>query len=167
MTTQITSASDNPVELQVTVNGIKGESGTNGTDGTNGAGFSEVRGSVLDNSFTQILKRSEPVSLLYGPITYTRDGAATYKNIYGDIVTATNDVLRVEIDGYRLDGQSTNLFLNSDAPATQDITLASDDYVLSMSGSGSVDTVFGNATEGNPVFFNTDGLVSFLHKPRR
>lgn len=158
MATVISSASDNPIELEVSQVGAQGEPGANGTDG---AGFSQVRGNLLYNPLTRILKRNEPVSVIEGSLDYTRNSAASYTDIYGDFTNVTNDLLRRNIFGYRFDGYSENLFINSESPATQDINLASDDYVLSIEGAGSVNTVFGNASEGSPVLFNTSGLTTF------
>ena len=158
MTTVISSASDNPIELEISQVGAQGAPGTDGTDG---AGFSQVRGNLLYNPLTRILKRNEPVSVLEGFVKYTRDSAASYTNIYDQFINATNDILRKTLFGYRFDGTSENLFLNSETPATQDITLTAGDYTLSMEGSGSVNTIFGNATEGNPITFNTSGLTTF------
>jgi hypothetical protein len=66
---------------------------------------------------------------------------------------------------------ATNVFLNSDAPATQDITLAVGDWTLSVHGSGTVTssagtatgTGYGAATEGsdNTINITVEGTVTF------
>ena len=156
--TTITSASDNPITLNISTTGSPGSAGQNGADGQ---GFAQVRYSVLNNPLCRILKRREPVSVLESNISFTRNTQASYIDLYGDLFFADNDDLRENNFGYRFDGQSENLFLNSLSPVNQDVTLASNDYTLTVLGAGTVSTTSGNATEGIPLTFNDSGLVTF------
>ena len=60
-------------------------------------------------------------------------------------------------DGLLHEGQSTNLLLNSDSPATQPVTITAGNHTLWVEGSGSADTIYGSATEGFPVSFVSAG----------
>tara|TARA_R100000951_G_scaffold42268_1_gene35568 strand:+ start:2097 stop:3059 length:963 start_codon:yes stop_codon:yes gene_type:complete len=152
------SATDTPTKVLVTEDGAIGENGANGANGT---GFSLVRAFLLSNPVLRILKRNEVARVLTGNIDYSRNSTATYFDIYGDFQSVSNDILRQSANGYRFDGESTNLLLNSESPVTQVVNLAADDYVLSMTGTGSVDTVDGSATEGSPLLFNNSGNINF------
>ncbi|WP_020675572.1 hypothetical protein [Geopsychrobacter electrodiphilus] len=65
------------------------------------------------------------------------------------------------------EGAATNLFLNSDAPVTQNITTTAQAYVLSMTGTGSITasgTGSGVATEGSPLTFTATAGTLTLTK---
>jgi hypothetical protein len=73
---------------------------------------------------------------------FTRSGTATYLDANGMLQTAAPDAPRFDFtNGIRqllLEGAATNLFLNSNAGVTQDITVTAQSYTLSMRGTGSI-----------------------------
>jgi hypothetical protein len=49
------------------------------------------------------------------------------------------------------------LFLFSESPATQDVTISSGFHTLSVTGTGTASTSYGSAVEGAPLTFNSPG----------
>lgn len=99
---------------------------------------------------------------MIGPAaTCVRAGAgATYRNAAGVRVVAAANEARFDHDssgnslGLLHEKASENLFLNSDAPVTQNITTSAQDYTVSVEGSGTVTlsgTATGVASEGSPL----------------
>jgi len=91
----------------------------------------------------------------------TRAGlGATYRNASGVRVAAAANEARFDHDssgnslGVLSELARTNLFLNSDAPATQNITTTAQQYTVTVEGSGTVTlsgTATGVASEGSPL----------------
>ena len=76
----------------------------------------------------------------------------TFENIYDE--TSRGIITDPAYKGYLGEGARTNLFLNSTAPVTQDITTTAQSYTISVLGTGDVTvsgTAAGTATEGNPL----------------
>lgn len=72
------------------------------------------------------------------------------------VVTEGPVVAIAGLEGVLLEGSRTNILLNSDAPATQSVTVAAAPYTLTMTGAGSVDisgVSTGTATEAVPLTF--------------
>ena len=76
---------------------------------------------------------------------YTRAGAATYFDNAGVMQVASANVPRWDYDpitlerkGLLIETQSANLFINSDTPVTQSLTVAATEYTLSFFGAGSI-----------------------------
>jgi len=97
-----------------------------------------------------------------GPtLTCTRSGlGATYRNSAGVRIAAAANEPRFDHNasgeslGLLVEDARTNLFLNSDAPVTQNITTTAQDYTVSVEGSGTVTlsgTATGVASEGSPL----------------
>ena len=105
------SASSNKVEVIVSEDGQQGLPGVNGT---NGAGFNSVRKSKIDNPLLHILKKNKLEDAISGSITWTRSTAATYVDIYGIVRVAAIDTPREEMEGWLIEGVSTNLWLRSE-----------------------------------------------------
>lgn len=106
-----------------------------------------IRYSKLDNPLTHVLKRNKLVETLSGALTWARATNATYIDRYGVLQTAAIDEPREEVDGWLIEGPSTNLFLNSAVGVTQAITISNgQDYTVSMrEGAGSI-TLSGGGT---------------------
>tara|TARA_R100000656_G_scaffold15133_4_gene14844 strand:- start:351 stop:1262 length:912 start_codon:yes stop_codon:yes gene_type:complete len=72
-----------------------------------------------------------------------------------------HDPVTGESLGQRLEGEATNLLLNSFAPATQTVSVSdATTYTLSVYGSGSAEVTAGGsgtATDGSPLTFTTTG----------
>lgn len=77
-----------------------------------------------------------------GDLNVTRGTTATYTDRFGVIQVAPINMPRIDWQdgraGLYIEPQSTNLFLNSDAPVTQNITTTAQSYTLSFYGSGSI-----------------------------
>lgn len=97
-----------------------------------------------------------------GPtLTCVRSGAtATYRDANGARQTAAANEARFDHDeagnslGLLVEQTRTNLFLNSDAPVTQNITTTAQQYTVTVEGAGTVTlsgTATGVATEGSPL----------------
>ena len=85
-------------------------------------------------------------------ITFSRASSGTFVGSNGSIQTAGVDVPRFDHDpvtgeslGLLIEGERTNLFLNSGTLSTQAVTSTAVDYALSFYGTGTV-TLSGNAT---------------------
>lgn len=85
-------------------------------------------------------------------LTFTRASTATSFDISGVRQTTSAGQVRFEYDrnthaprGLLIEGQRTNSFLNSAAPATQTITVAVGSYSLWIEGTGSITAAFGTA----------------------
>ncbi len=122
------------------------------------------RANVFDESANTFGTVDEPAS-------FTRSTVAQYRGPNGTWKTAAINEIRPEFTaagaflGYCFEPGSTNKFLNSDAPATQDISLSTGLHTLSVHGTGSVTssngtgtaTGHGAATDGAPVTINVTG----------
>jgi hypothetical protein len=78
-------------------------------------------------------------------LTFTRASSAWYFNSSGELTQASANVPRFDyipatlaLNGLLIEQQSTNLFLNSQAPATQGITVTATPYTVSFYGTGSI-----------------------------
>lgn len=102
-----------------------------------------------------------------GDFTFTRSTTATRINADGDVESVATNMPRLdyaddaECPVLKLEPERTNLFLNSDAPATQSITVVdATEYTVSVTGSGTV-TLSGAATgvasEGTDLTVTTSG----------
>lgn len=110
------------------------------------------------------------------PTMFTRASVGMYRNAEGVWTQAANNVIRPHYTaagtfcGYLFEPASTNVFLNSDAPATQSIALTTQDYTVSVFGTGSVTssngtgtaTGHGAATEGSPVTITVTGAGTIV-----
>lgn len=112
---------------------------------------------------------ADPLKLNRGvsAMTFVRATTATYfPPGSGTRSIASAGELRIEANGALIEGQRTNHFLQSDAPATQTSgSLGTGTYTLWMEGTGSIAvsansatiTGAGTATDGNPVTFVVTG----------
>ncbi len=105
------------------------------------------------------------------PASFTRASNGLYRNAAGAWAIAADDEIRAEHDpnglflGYLFEPESTNDFLNSAAPVTQDIALGTGTFTLSVHGTGSVTSSDGTgtasghgaATDGSPVTIVVSG----------
>ena len=76
----------------------------------------------------------------------TVDGNGVVTEAQGDPITG--------MTGIQLEGERVNLFLNSGAAVTQNITTTAQDYTVTVTGTGSITlsgTATGVATEGSPL----------------
>lgn len=120
----------------------------------------------------QIEQGGFATSLIASTDTFTsRSTTATFYDSDGVLQTAAIDVARDDAYGYLdgvlyqigllLEGAATNLLLNSDAPATQSVTVTdATEYTLSVYGTGSAEITAGGsgtATFGNDLTFTTTG----------
>jgi hypothetical protein len=94
------------------------------------------------------------------PLGISRASNATYIDANGNRAIAASNVPRFthslvgELLGLLVETPRTNLFLNSDAPVTQNVTTEAATYSIWMEGSGSVTlsgTASGVAKDGSPV----------------
>lgn len=83
-----------------------------------------------------------------GSLSNTRATTATYVSpVTGLITQAAVNQLRIEENGALIEGQRTNHFLQSDAPATQTTpSLGVGTYTLKITGTGSIAVTAGSAT---------------------
>lgn len=107
--------------------------------------------------------------------TKTRASSATYRDIAGVIQTAATDVMR---DGHYaldpvstlykrtllLEGQRTNLLLNSETLSTQNVTVAAVAHTLSFYGTGTI-TLSGVSTAGPLVGTGAANRVTLTFTP--
>jgi len=73
-----------------------------------------------------------------GDFTVDRDSEATYTGQDGTRETALANVPRIEDGAILIEPQSTNLYLNSDVLATQNITTTASSYTVSFYGTGTI-----------------------------
>ena len=135
MCTIIASASDDKITVVTSDKGVKGDTGTDGIDGL---GFNNVRFTLLDNPLMHIMKSSNVAVAGIGGVNWDRSTVATGFNKYSEFATAGVDIPREETNGWRIEGASENLFLESATAATQDITVTSNTYTLSFFNTGTV-----------------------------
>lgn len=109
------------------------------------------------------------------PATFARASDGLYRNGAGAWTIASAGAIRAEHSaagaflGYLFEPASTNEFLNSAAPITQNIALGTGTFTLSVHGSGSVTSANGTgtasghgaATEGTHVTFIVSGAGTF------
>lgn len=109
------------------------------------------------------------------PATFTRASDGLYRNSAGAWTVAAANGIRPDHSasgaflGYLFESASTNEFLNSAAPVTQNIALGTGTFTLSVHGSGSVTSANGTgtasghgaATEGSHVTFVVSGAGTF------
>ncbi|NTU49471.1 MAG: hypothetical protein HGA87_01000 [Desulfobulbaceae bacterium] len=113
-----------------------------------------------------------PLTSSVGTGTFTR--ASTANGYTNAAPSAANDVALFESYGIQLESASTNVFLNSDAPATQSIavtTANSGKWTTSVWGAGTVTTSAGTATASgygvadantkNTITVTSNGNVTF------
>lgn len=111
--------------------------------------FSRQRYSVYDGA-KGLAEIADPWA--NGFFTFARATSKTYVDARGALVTAPSGSPVIEYDpetleclGYAVHPTATNLFLNSNSPATQSITTTAQAYTVSFFGSGTV-TLSGAAT---------------------
>jgi len=121
-------------------------------------------GTALDTPFVIPLTNSLTPAKGTSTPTFTRSTVGTYVDINGVVQEAAINTPRFEYEngqpkGILIEETRTNLFLNSDAPATQTITVVNATvYTLSVKGSGSIVLSgggSGTATEGSDVTFTS------------
>lgn len=127
--------------------------------------------------------RLDPAVTFYAPLngntgdlrgavdTFERSSDGLYLDSGGVWQVAGPDVARFETARLVMEPAETNVFLNSDAAATQSISLPLGDHTLSVRGGGSVAssdnggtaTGHGTATDGSPVTIDVTvaGLILF------
>lgn len=88
--------------------------------------------------------------------SFTRSSIASYFDRFGNMQYADIDEPRIDYDpftgeckGLLIEGSNANLFLYSDTPATQDITVTADIHTVSFYGTGSI--VLSGAAEATVV----------------
>ena len=107
--------------------------------------------SVYDDASLVLIPSGYKASKLYsvvptsgdGDLTFSRSTTATRVNADGLIETVAINTPRLDFTGggcgkYLFEPQRTNLYLNSDTLATQNITTTADDYTVSFEGTGTV-----------------------------
>lgn len=156
----IASATDCKNTVVTREKGIKGEPGTNGTDG---AGFASVRGTLLANPLVKALAPNYPAIVGFGFLSYERASTATGFNKYGQFAEAGSDTPRETIEGWYIEGGGTNLLLETDTLATQNITVTASPYVLSFFGTGTV--TLSGAVSGSLVGTGDTDRVSLSFTP--
>jgi len=121
-------------------------------------------GTALDAPFVIPLTNSLTPAKGTSTPTFTRSTVGTYVDIDGVVQEAAINTPRFEYEngqpkGILIEEARTNLFLNSDAPATQTITVVNATvYTLSVKGTGSIVLSgggSGTATEGSDVTFTS------------
>lgn len=86
------------------------------------------------------------------PHTYTRASVGMYRDAAGVWQTAASNTLRLHHSlsgaflGALFEPSSTNLFLNSDAPVSQSISLSTGNHTISVHGTGTVTSADGTGT---------------------
>jgi hypothetical protein len=105
-------------------------------------------GSTFDLDFIRDFgwKTGGSITTSTGLGTFTRAGSVgTYMNEAGVIVSSSADTPRFTFDpwtlqpaGLRMEGSRQNLLLNTDALATQDVTVTAAEHTLSFYGTGTV-----------------------------
>ncbi len=125
-----------------------------------------------------IINQDEPVLTFHVPLEYginsgtikgnfVRNSIATQRRADGSFITLDTNIPRLgtaqdPVSGLLMEPETSNNFLNSENPVTQNISLLTGTYVLTVYGSGNVTTAdaggtatgHGTATEGNPVVLN-------------
>lgn len=156
----ITTIDDGSISIIVSQDGTQGPPGEDGLDGV---GLNAVRKSIIENPLCAIFSPNFLARRGVGVVSWVRETVATYVDRYGQFRVALGDTgeeqPRQGSDGWIIEEGSTNLLLFSENPATQDVTITGGTYTLSIGGSGSADTIYGSATEGNPLTFVSSGEV--------
>ena len=128
-----------------------------------------------DTSGEQQLGALGAIFPLLGPslpsaFTLTRASSGTYFDATGTLQTAGTNVARFDYDpatllprGLLLEGQATNLFLNSQAAATQGIAVTAQAYTVSFYGSGSI--TLSGAYSGTLTGTNSTTLATLTFTP--
>lgn len=80
-------------------------------------------------------------------LDFTRASSAWWIDNNGTLQSAAIDEPRFTEDGVLIERASTNVFLNSDAPVTQTVTVTSGDYTASCIGTGSLTIETGGDTQ--------------------
>jgi hypothetical protein len=97
-----------------------------------------------------------------GDFTFSRAGNASRVNSSGDIVTESANIPRIDYtDGcgvWSLEGQSTNLYLNSETLSTQSNATSASTYTVSFYGTGTI--TFSGTHTGTLVGTAADERVS-------
>ena len=105
------SASQESTTLLVREQGLTGLPGTDGTDGT---GIQTIRMSKVNNPLCHLFKTNNITETLSGALTWTRSTTATYVDRYGVVQSAAIDTPREEVEGFLIEGASTNLLTYSE-----------------------------------------------------
>lgn len=124
-----------------------------------------LSGAALDYKFTtgQYYQKTKPCSIAGSCLTVTRASTGYAQDTSGNWWPFASNVARITNKGLLVEESRTNLFLNSQAPATQTITVVNGSTytasvygtaTLTLSGAGS-----GTVTQGSPVTF-TAGSTS-------
>lgn len=102
--------------------------------------------------------------------TFTRASSGTYFDATGTLQTAATNVARFDYDpatllprGLLIEGQATNLFLNSQSPATQGIAVTAQAYTVGFYGSGSI--TLSGAYSGTLTGTNSTTLAKLTFTP--
>lgn len=95
---------------------------------------------------------------------FTRATTANYHNSDGTLTSFGSGVPRLGSRGLMLEGARTNLFLNSDAGATQNVTVTAAAHTLSFYGTGTI-TLSGASTAGPLVGTGASNRVSLTFTP--
>jgi len=139
------SASDTPAQVLISENGAPGDKGL---PGDNATGLNDIRKSLLDNPLLHIFKTNALTTAIAptgtdADVTWLRATTATYIDRYGAVQTAAINTPREEVEGFLLEGASTNTCLNSeDISAWQLIgASASVDATTSPDGTTTADKI--------------------------
>ena len=140
--------------------GIRGNAGADGTDGT---GLNLVRESKLSSPIVKVLAANYPAVIGFDVMNWERNSIARGINKYGQLASADVGIPRETSQGWMIEGDSTNLLLNSDTLSTQSISVSSQPHVLSFYGTGTV-TLSGVYT-GSLVGTGTNDRVTLAFTP--
>lgn len=126
-------------------------------------------GAVMFQSSMQEIDFTSPT--LDPRITFTRSSGGTYWDASGTMQTAGNNTPRYDYDpvtlafrGLLIEGQRTNLLLNSATLSTQSVAVTAQAYTLSFYGTGTV-TLSGASTAGPLVGTGAKNQVSITFTP--
>lgn len=120
-------------------------------------GQTSIRVAMLNAPMVKILVPNGVVCDLGGLLSFSRVSSATYKSLKNQNVTANNDELRQERDGWLFEGAAQNLLTNPTSPATQTVTIPAGTFTLSVDGTGEARTTYGDSSESSPVTFTSSG----------
>jgi len=148
MTTQIASASGNPIEVKVKYVGGRGEPGQ---DGTNGSGLNDIRFVDIINPMLSIFKKTQIADVVApsnsnSDVVCVRATTKSYIDLYGILRAAAVNEIAIEKDGALIEMASTNKCLYSEQY---------DNAAWSKSGV----TVTANSTTAPDLTTNADALA--------
>lgn len=166
MTTQIVSASTNPIKVIVKQGGAKGDTGD---AGANGAGLNNARKVVLDNPMLRAFKFNK-ISEVTSPngdasdISNTRASEKRYTDFYNVVQVASNNEIPEEKEGFLIEPTSTNIFSRSEqlnqAPWSQGLyTGGTPSWTLTV-GTSDIPDIYGGSAANKLVSLGTFATVA-------